>query len=135
MNIKSYHQQKTFWEIFAAFNFSIVCTSKLQNRKWHQIQWAQRSSYIELVCLIAKQMIHLCQNDEGYLSPGNSIVLGAHFVETQARFQQTVFFLCLIPLIGTTDTLTLLQPGDICNALTVHKNRSKKWSNKGSHSK
>ena len=51
-NIKSYHQRKIFWEVFATFNFSIGLLAAKVNRKierWHRFQ---RPPGIKLPCVL-----------------------------------------------------------------------------------
>ena len=55
-NIKSYHQRKTFWEIFATFNFVIVLLDSQVNRKIESdIEFSGRRDQGTAACLFAKQ--------------------------------------------------------------------------------
>ena len=46
-NIKSCHQRKIFWEIFATFNFSIVLLAAQVNHKNRKWNWFQRPVVIK----------------------------------------------------------------------------------------
>ena len=58
--------EKTFWEIFAAFNFSFVLLAAQVNRKIKSgIKFSGRcdQATCTFACLLMKQRIPLCQND------------------------------------------------------------------------
>ena len=56
-NIKSYHQRKTFWEIFAAFNFSIVLLAAQVNRKI-EVTSNSPTAVIKLPCVFTNNSRH-----------------------------------------------------------------------------
>ena len=52
---KSYHQRKTFWKIFATFNFVIVLLAAQVNRKIESdIEFSGRRDQVTAACLLAK---------------------------------------------------------------------------------
>ena len=54
--MKSYHQRKTFWDIFATFNFVIVLLAAQVNRKIESnIEFSGRRDQVTAACLLAKQ--------------------------------------------------------------------------------
>ena len=57
------HQRKTFWEIFDRFNISIVLLASQVNRKIESDIEFSRSRFRVTLHILAKQRIHLCQND------------------------------------------------------------------------
>ena len=54
--VKSYHQRKQVWEIFATFNFVIVLLAAQVNRKIESdIELSGRRDQVTAACLLAKQ--------------------------------------------------------------------------------